>query len=97
MSRVANVCSCLDGSPKTGVNCTKHEAAMCENCDPGFIINAGQTECLRVRYVIQHPSKQCTNDTMLGTLDVCERAKAALDPRASGGVTEEDYDKAPNG
>ena len=34
------------------------------------------------RYVVQHPNKHCSLDTMLGSLDQCRSAKAELDPSA---------------
>ena len=49
------------------------------------------------RYAIQHPTKQCTWDTMLATLEACTRAMAVLDPRAEGGVKEDEAAKAPTG
>ena len=33
----------------------------------------------------------------MATVDACKRAKAVLDPGAEGGVTQEEYDKAPTG
>jgi len=39
------MCKCPNGTPKSGAACTTHDAAMCEKCDGGFTINAGQTEC----------------------------------------------------
>ena len=43
--RAANRCRCLNGSPKTGPECTKQGAAMCSSCKGGFTINTGQTAC----------------------------------------------------
>jgi len=41
----ANVCSCANGSPKTGAGCTKHGAAMCATCKAGFTISTDKTKC----------------------------------------------------
>ena len=41
----ANICSCPNGSPKTGAACTTHGVSMCSSCKDGFTINTGQTAC----------------------------------------------------
>ena len=48
-------------------------------------------------FVLQHPTKGCSSESALNTIQECERAKAALDPRASGRVGKETYSKSPKG
>ena len=47
-------------------------------------------------YAIQHVTKACTTDNMLGTIGKCYSAKAVLDPSA-GPVKEEEVETAPRG
>ena len=42
---IANICSCPNGSAKTGADCTTQGAVMCESCEDGFAINTGKTKC----------------------------------------------------
>ena len=46
--------------------------------------------------MIQHPSKQCSADTMLTTIAECNSIKTVLDPRTTP-LKVEDYAKAPKG
>ena len=63
---------------------TRHRAPTIESVHP-----AGA-------FVLQHPSKKCSADTMLTTIAECSSVKTVLAPRAAG-VTVEDYAKAPKG
>ena len=45
MCVAVKVCSCPNGSAKTGAACTTQGAAMCSSCNRGFHLNTGQTKC----------------------------------------------------
>lgn len=47
-------------------------------------------------FVVQHPSKQCSADTMLTTIAECSSVKTVLGPRTTP-LKVEDYAKAPKG
>ena len=49
-----NVCSCPNGSPKSGVACTEHGAGMCDSCNTGWTINKDKTKC-EGAYTIYEP------------------------------------------
>ena len=45
LTRTANKCTCLNGSPQTGAGCTKNGAAMCKSCKVGWTLKADKTAC----------------------------------------------------
>ena len=41
-----NVCKCKHGTPRDGIECTSHDAPMCQDCDAGWDINPQKTACI---------------------------------------------------
>ncbi len=40
-----NECTCTNGSPATGIACTADQTNICESCEPGYTLQAG--ECIQ--------------------------------------------------
>eukprot|EP01048_Picozoa_sp_COSAG05_P018222 COSAG05_NODE_2626_length_2827_cov_6.326979_1_plen_911_part_10 len=51
-----NSCKCANGTPKSGSQCTSHDASMCKSCNSGFRLNDDKTKCLQ-------NSCKCANGT----------------------------------
>ena len=61
-----NICSCENGAPVTGAECTTHGSNICESCNTGFQLDAGTSSCIGTVL-----SNRC--DSELGPVRLCNR------------------------
>ena len=71
---VANVCTCANGTPKSGAMCSAHGAEMCATCAAEHHLAAGtckaNKQCSNEQHQIAAPTgsrdRECTNNAICG-------------------------------